>query len=388
MYWRTLALIPVALAAACSTDRAAGPEAAPDLAAVKFWEAGATVAWTARADALIAARPTNAIRLHTYLTMAQLRAAEAAIDLPGPHPPISAAIGGASAAVLGAFFPLDLTQIEADLDAQQAADPWPGAKHADFAAGEAVGREVAAEVLAFAQGDQFGLTDPLLPPWGPVPIGPQYWIYTGTIARGLLGARPLFLTSSDQLRPPPPPAIDSPEYQTALAEVRDIVANRTAEQLAIAVDWHAGQSPVSNIIINTLARELIVSHRKSDAEAARILFLANAAAWDALIGCFDAKYTYWFIRPAQADPSIVTAFTTPAHPSYPSAHSCITGSMTAVLAGIFPDAAARLTATAEEAGLSRVYAGIHYRFDSQTGLALGRAAAALALAADLDEIGP
>jgi membrane-associated phospholipid phosphatase len=132
----------------------------------------------------------------------------------------------------------------------------------------------------------------------------------------------------------------------------------------------------------------LVADLCGDAEAARIMFLASASSFDASIGCFDAKYHYWFIRPPQADPGIVTVFPTPPHPSYPSAHSCVSGAMTGVLMGIFPDARAQLEAAAQEASLSRLYAGIHYRFDMVAGLALGRNIAALALAADLKTVAP
>ena len=105
--------------------------------------------------------------------------------------------------------------------------------------------------------------------------------------------------------------------------------------------------------------------------------------FDAIIGCFDAKYHYWLLRPVQADPGIATLFATPPHPSYPSAHSCVSGAMTGVLAASFPSERGRLAAVAEEASLSRLYAGIHYRFDMVAGLALGGRVAAKALAADL-----
>jgi len=391
-----IVLLPaVLLAAACGPDspNAVGPVpragATPTVNAVKFWEASATVAWNERATTLAAARVIEAGRLYLYLSMAQFRAAEAAQAVPGPHPPISAAIGGASAVILAAFFPLDVGLIEAALDAQQAADPWPGAKHADFAAGEAIGRAIGARVLTFAQGDRVGLTDPLLPPTGPRPTGPGNWVYNGgPLARGNLGARPLFLTSQDQLRPPPPPAFGSAAFSAALAEVRQISLTRTAEQIAIANYWNVNQSPRSIAAMMGIARELIVSHRRKDAEAARIMFVASAAAFDASIACFDAKYTYWFIRPPQADPTIVTVFPTPPHPSYPSAHSCVSGALSGVMAASFPSEASRLQHVALEASLSRLYAGIHYRFDMEAGLAIGRGAAALALAANLSQVAP
>ena len=84
----------------------------------------------------------------------------------------------------------------------------------------------------------------------------------------------------------------------------------------------------------------------------------------------------------------MTVFATPQHPSYPSAHSCFSGSLSGVLIAAFPSERARLEAVAQEASLSRLYAGIHYRFDMEAGLALGRRAAALALAADLDQVAP
>ena len=69
----------------------------------------------------------------------------------------------------------------------------------------------------------------------------------------------------------------------------------------------------------------------------------------------------------------------PNHPSYPSAHSCDTGAWQTVLTDVFPGERASLEGIAQEAAMSRVYAGIHYRFDIEGGLAIGRAAARLAL---------
>jgi hypothetical protein len=385
-YTRALAIAAGALlAAACSepgapaTGPAAGTSA--DASAVKFWDAGATAAWNELATALADQTPIDAVRLYAYLSLAQFRAAEAA-EATQPHPPTSAAIAGASAAVLDAFFPGQVTAIQAALDAQEAADPWPGAKHADFAAGEAMGRDIGARVLEFAAGDQVGVADP-----GTPPIGPGYWVWNGgPIVRGNYGARPFFLASADEFRPGPPPAFGSPAYLTALAEVRQISDTRTAEQLDIATYWNLQQSGRRNAVFNNLAVELIRTYRVSDAKAARIMFLMNGAVFDGLVGCFDAKYTYWFIRPPQADPGITLPVGLPPHPSYPSAHSCVSGSASGVLRAEFPSERERVDAAALEASLSRLYAGIHYRFDMEAGLALGRAVAAKAMAADLSQV--
>ena len=363
------------------SGRTIQPAGRASLTDVKFWESNAAANWTDQATSLAARRTVNVARLFTYLSLAQLRAAEDAEAIV-PHPPTAAAIGAASAAILNAYFPADVAEVESALDAQEAATPWPGDKHEEFAAGEAIGRAAAARVIAYSAGDLVGLANP-----GTPPTGPGKWVWTGgPIARGNYGARPFFLTSLDELRPPPPPTFGSPAYTSALAEVRQISDTRTAAQLAIVQYWAVNQSPASTAAMTNLAVGLIRNYRKSDRDAARILFLMNAAAWDALIGCFDAKYFYWFIRPPQADPAITLPIGLPPHPSYPSAHSCISGSSTEVLAAAFPSERSKLAQIAEEASLSRLYAGIHYRFDMEAGLALGRGAAGKALSANLANV--
>ena len=384
---KTLLVVMVtALGLAACTGSEMGPAAtlAPvqeSRSAVKFWDANATANWNALATSLTARRRVDVNRLYAYLSLAQLRAAEDAEAI-RPSSPTSSAIGAASASVLAAYFPADVAEIEAALDAQLAAEPWPGAKHEDASVGTPLGRAAAARVLAFSATDLVGLTDP-----GTPPTTPGHWLWNGgPIVRGFLGARPFFLASGDEFRPGPPPAFGSPEYLAALAEVRGISDTRTPEQLAIAQAWNTGQGPNSNALMQNLAVELLRTHRRSDVESARIMFRLNAAVYDALIGCFDAKYTYWFIRPPQADPMITLPIGLPPHPSYPSAHSCASGAATGVLMAAFPEERDRLEAMAQEASLSRLYAGIHYRFDMVAGLALGRNVADKAMSADLDAV--
>src|SRR4029078_10899383 len=137
-----------------------------------------------------------------------------------------------------------------------------------------------------------------------------------------------------------------------------------------------------------IARELIVSQHRSDADAAPVMFLMGAAGFHALIGWFDDKDHYWVTRPPQADAGIHTVFPPPQHPSYPSAHSCFSGAFSGVLIDAFPSERARVEAMAREASLSRLHGGLTQRFDFETGLALGRSAAALALSANLDRVAP
>jgi len=337
--------------------------------------AQSTVQWNKKVVALFRARAGDVARATTYMSIAQYRAARAADDdrHGKTRPSIAGAVAGASVVVLKQFYPLDAAAMEAELDAQRAAPPVADERNKDFAAGEAIGRQIGAAVLAWAATDNAGLTSP-----GTPPIGPGYWTSSGAATvRGGFGARPFFLTSGSELRLqiPAPPAFGSQAFLDGLAEVRAIALTRTPEQTAITLKW----VPFSGPLFNAIATDLIEKYHRSELEASRVLAYANAAAIDAIIACFDVKFTYWFIRPTKADPTITLATPLPNHPSYPSAHSCQTGALETVLEDAFPSERAMLDATAQEASISRVYGGLHYRFDGVAGLALGRLAGRLAL---------
>jgi membrane-associated phospholipid phosphatase len=193
--------------------------------------------------------------------------------------------------------------------------------------------------------------------------------------------RTYFMTSPAQFRPAPPPAFGSAEFLADLQIVRDIASGpRTAEQIRIANFWNLPQgTPTALGYWGEQAAAFIVERALGDRAAAHIFALVNAAAMDATIGCWEAKYHYVVLRPFQNVPTNTTVFPTPNHPSYPSGHSCVSAAAVAVLAAYFPDKTAELEAGLTEAGLSRVYAGIHYPFDIVAGQGIGRSAAALAL---------
>ena len=173
-------LIAAAAAWGCTPDRPTealrAPAAQRDV--VKFWEATATTKWNARATVFLTqSPPANAqaavSRILTYLSLAQYRAVLAAEagKVKSMHPSVSAAVGGASAAVLNAFFPQSVATIEGQLDSDLSAPGWPGEKNDDAAAGEAIGRAVGADVLALAATDNYFVTNPGVPP-----VGPGYWV--------------------------------------------------------------------------------------------------------------------------------------------------------------------------------------------------------------------
>jgi membrane-associated phospholipid phosphatase len=343
--------------------------------------------WNQRAVALLIARqPTSngqaaVSRILTYLSVAQYHAAVAAQSLASrANPPsVSAAVGSASAAVLNSFFPLDVAATDARLAADLAIPPSPSLSNEDVTAGATLGRTVGAAVMTQAAGDNY-----LVVPVGTPPTGADKWVSSpAAVVRSLHGARPFFMTSASQLRAPAPPAVGSTQFLAALAEVRTISDTRTAAQTAIAVSWNTSSGPFTAGTLNLITDTLILKRHMGELESARILALANAAAFDAQIACWDSKVTYWYPRPIQMDKAITMPIALPNHPSYPSGHSCITGAFFGVVGDAVPTEKTRLDAMVDEAGMSRVYGGIHYRFDIDAGRDIGRAAAALALRGSL-----
>jgi hypothetical protein len=136
-------------------------------------------------------------------------------------------------------------------------------------------------------------------------------------------------------------------------------ATRTADQTIYAWLWASSTASYlwNHVALSLMERERDSSdddwrhgrHPSSTLENARLLALLNLAIADAAIGCWDAKYTYVFWRPitaisladtdgnpaTMADPTWMPLFATPAHPEYPSGHSCLSGAAGRVLANYF-----------------------------------------------------
>ena len=105
----------------------------------------------------------------------------------------------------------------------------------------------------------------------------------------------------------------------------------------------------------------------------------HMVAVDAVIACHDSKYTYWVPRPTQVDPGIRLTIGLPNHPSYPSNHACISGAIGLILDSQLRDQGGRYSAMGRQAGESRIYSGIHYRFDVDDGFVIARKVSARAL---------
>ncbi len=320
--------------------------------------------------------PPILFRVYTLLSVAQYGAVNSARDNRGVS--ADAAVAAASAAVLTELF-TDYA-VRASIAGELARDidrARIGSRGAELSmAGRRLGEDVASRVIAWAPPVNFAA------PWnGTIPTGSGRW-YSAPgvppIGIFLARARPWLLDSASQFRPGPPPAYGSPAFQAALEEVRRVARERTPEQTKVAQRWNSAD-PWARW--NDIASAALLRHQVSDADAARVLAVLNAAASDAVIACFDAKYYYWTIRPSQADSTLVLAdsVSLPNFPSYPSGHACSAGAFDAVLVHFFPQERAEFTRIAEEQAMSRLYGGIHYRFDDDVGLALGRAVARYAV---------
>jgi hypothetical protein len=317
--------------------------------------------------------PPFLFRVYTLLSVAQYAAVNSARDDRAVSS--DAAVASASAAVLTQLF--TDSAVRASIASELARDlerAGTGSRGAELAmAGRRLGEDVAGRVTAWAPPPLS-----LVGPWnGTVPKGPGMW-YSAPgippIGIGMTHARPWLLDSASQFRSGPPLAYGSTAHKAALEEVRRIARERTPEQTKLAQKWNAVDPWAP---WNETASAAILRHHLSDADAARVFAVLNAAASDAVIACFEAKYHYWTIRPSQADTTIVLAdsVSLPNFPSYPSGHACSAGAFDAVLGHYFPQERAEFTRIAEEQAMSRLYGGIHYRFDDDEGLALGRAVA-------------
>jgi membrane-associated phospholipid phosphatase len=377
-------------------------------------KAPATLAWQATARGLVASRnvsPIAAVRIYALLGVAQYGAAVAADEARGirgnddesetfdtedegrraQHETRRGAIDAASLSVLKMLF-TDATAtaaLQAQFDAELAAakDRAP-----QFLAGKAIGESMGGAMTTWASTDGFRATwqQPRYPLWpegaapgrwyqDPAPLNPPGPI-PAPAGFQLPEMRPYFMDSPGQFHPAAPPSFGSVAFLAALDTVRQIAATRTAAQIRAANQWNLAAGTATALGYWDEQAALYIDERKlGERSASHILALANAAALDATIGCWEAKYSIGFLRPYQNAGGISTVFRTPNHPSYPSGHSCVSAAAATVLAAYFPEKTVELNARVDSAGMSRVYAGIHYKFDVAAGQTLGREAAQQAL---------
>jgi membrane-associated phospholipid phosphatase len=282
------------------------------------------------------------------------------------YPSEHAVVAGAAAAVLSYLIPAEAPSFTSLAEEAARSRLTAGvALPSDMLAGLSLGRAVAAKVIDRARSDN------CCPPWtGTVPTGPGLWIGTNPGGVNDRYWRTFVLSSGAEVRPGPPPAFGSAQFQQELAEVKNFP--RTFDTNYRAFFW---QSPQGNASYwyNTASQKIFEYRLDQNApRAARVYALLGVGSYDTWVASQDAKFEYWTIRPNQADTTITTLYATPNFPSYPSNASVLSTSSAEIMSYLFPTEAGAFRAKAAEAGLSRLWAGIHFRSDIDASEQMGR----------------
>ncbi len=182
-----------------------------------------------------------------------------------------------------------------------------------------------------------------------------------------------FISSGEQFRLPPPPAYDSTEFKEQLETTIQLLKDASQKEKLATVSWAGG--PGTNTMPGHMLEFGTNYLLGKNITLTEFLFMRSvlaATVADAETAAFDSKYTYQVKRPFMMDSTIKTIMPTPNHPSYPSGHSTLSAAGVQVLIHFFPEDTELLEAVAEEAGMSRVWGGIHYMMDHENGKALGK----------------
>jgi membrane-associated phospholipid phosphatase len=179
------------------------------------------------------------------------------------------------------------------------------------------------------------------------------------------------LDSASQFRPGPPP-----DFSKDMAELKNFKQGFRSMSNAL---FYA-----SNNFWDEVLNKKIFEHRLQDdpPAAARVYALTAITNYDAFAACWDAKYTYWGIRPNQFDTSYKSLVPTPPFPGYPSGHAALSSALAELYAYLFPTDAAWFRQKAKDVAESRFQAGIHFRTDNEVALELGKKVAAQVISKD------
>ncbi|GAA4523276.1 vanadium-dependent haloperoxidase [Amycolatopsis samaneae] len=315
----------------------------------------------------------------------------------GHAAPVAAAAQAAHDVLTG-LYPAFTAELDAQLATDLATVPEGPAKNS----GVLLGKRAARRVADRRAHDGSGATPPALPPGtGPGEYRPTPPAFTPAVFTHWAAVTPFVLDRADRFRPGPYPALTRAAYAGALNEVarlgQDASTARTADQTVQARFWAA---PIWNYW-NEIAQNVVVDAGSRLPDAARVFADLNLAFADAVIAFYDAKYHYRIWRPITAvrladtdgnpdttgDPNWTSLAVTPADPSYPGAHSVVAQAGAEILRAEYgPCRAVAVTSEAlpgtvrhfesfqdiaDEAGTSRLFAGVHTRLDHDAGRRLG-----------------
>ena len=286
----------------------------------------------------------------------------------------------------------------------------PEVVEASFAYGEAL----KAAIIAWSMDDGGAVIENMgFPMDYPVSKEPGHWNPTSAIRQQQFPLLPTWgqnrtfamPSGASCALPPPAPYSENPssDFYRQAKEVYDVTTHLTPEQIAIARFWSDDPmlsfTPPGHWI--AIAHDLLDQKKAGLDESAEVMMRLGVAMADGFIGCWNAKFQYDYVRPVTVIKKLIDAkweplLITPPFPEYPSGHSTESGAAAAVLSSIYGEDFAFIDRThvrdglgersfpsfraaAEEAGMSRMYGGIHFRPAIEQGLEQGRCIAQFAI---------
>jgi hypothetical protein len=309
---------------------------------------------------------------------------------------IAAAVAAANRATMTKLMPTQEAAIQAAYNGALAAIADGPAKSAGIAAGE----EAAAAVLAARLDDGAAAQEKYKPH-----TTAGVYVPTAAPAAATWPQRKTWvIQSASQFRPAAPPALNSAAWARDFNEVKSLggkaSTRRTPEQTEIGRFWDYSLPAIYHGVVRSVA----LQPGRDVLRNARLYAAVSQAMDDSLIAVFDAKYAYNFWRPStairnaeidgndatEADATWASMIDTPMHPEYPSAHSILASAVGVVLkAELGSQPMPELSATSptakgvtrrwiriddfvNEVSVARIYEGVHYRFSTEVGSAMGR----------------
>lgn len=309
---------------------------------------------------------------------------------------VAAAVAAANRVTMAKLMPTQEAAIMAAYSTAMAAIADGPAKSAGVAAGE----EAAGAVLAARADDGTAAQEKYKPH-----AAPGIYVPTALPAAPTWPQRkPWVMKSAAQVRPAAPPALNSATWTRDFNEVKALggktSTRRTPEQIEIARFWDYSLPTIYYGVMRSVA----LQPGRDVLRNARLYAAASQAMDDGLIAVFDAKYTYNFWRPSTAirnaeidgndatepEAGWASMIDTPMHPEYPSAHSILAGAVGTVLKAELGSAPVpelsttsltakgvtrrwnRIDDFVQEVSNARVYEGVHFRFSTEVGAAMGQ----------------
>lgn len=182
--------------------------------------------------------------------------------------------------------------------------------------------------------------------------------------------KPWKLKSVNQFRLNAPP-VDEGFWKDQLLQVKQEMHQATKQEKERILFWAAMPTPKEGNWIIIADKYMRDSNIPLETQL-KVRDALGRVIVDATIAAFDSKYIYLIKRPDMIDPELKTYIPTPNHPSFPSAHSTVSSAVVEVLNHYFPENQPEWERLLEEAGMSRIWAGIHFPIDHKEGKALGK----------------